>query len=348
MSLLNQGDRISNYILERRLGAGSFAQVWRAHHHVLGDVVAVKVPTEPQYVRNLQREGVVVHGLKHPNIVRVIDLDPYADPPYLVMECIDGPSLRDVIDEYRGSFPIGAAEKIMRGVLNALSAAHESGLIHRDVKPANILLAHPLDQLASITEDAVRVTDFGLGRVGRATTESIMQSGSVADETGKRIAGTLAYMAPEHKEGGDVDASSDLYSCGIMLFEMLTGERPHGGEVPSALRADVPAHLDEVFRRCYARRDRRFASAREMLDAMASHGPGRASPPPPPAGVIHADATGLKCPACRSSVLRTDNFCIRCGYQLAASVPKCRHCGEFVQHGDRFCIRCGKNLTVLS
>ncbi len=348
MSLLNQGDRISNYILERRLGAGSFAQVWRAHHHVLGDVVAIKIPTEPQYVRNLQREGVVVHGLKHANIVRVIDLDPYSDPPYLVMECIDGPSLRDAIDHYGSSFPIGAVETVMRGVLGALATAHAGGLIHRDIKPANILLAHPLDQMASITQEAVRVTDFGLGRVGRATTESIMQSGSVADEAGKRIAGTLAYMAPEHKEGGDVDASSDLYSCGIMLFEMLTGGRPHGGEVPSALRADVPDCLDEVFKRCYARRDRRFSSALEMLDAMSPAKPGRASPPPLPVGVVHADATGLKCPACRSSVLRTDNFCIRCGHQLAASVPKCRHCGEFVQHGDRFCIQCGKNLTVLS
>jgi len=345
--MLKQGDRISNYILERRLGAGSFAEVWRAHHHVLGDIVAIKVPVDPQYVRNLQREGVVVHGLKHPNIVRVLDLDPYADPPYLVMECIEGPSLRDAINEYKAAFPIPAAEAIMRGVLAALEASHAGGLIHRDVKPANILLAHPIESLATIDASAVRVTDFGLGRVGRATTESIMQSGSLANDDEKRIAGTLAYMAPEAKEGGDVDASSDLYSCGIVLFEMLTGERPHGSEVPSELRQQVPARLDDVFRRCYARRDHRFASAAKMLEALTS-----TQPPPPPVaapsvGVMH-DATGLKCPSCGSSVLRTDNYCIRCGRQLVASIPKCRHCGEFVQHGDRFCIRCGKNLTVLS
>ena len=113
----------------------------------------------------------------------------------------------------------------------------------------------------------------------------------------------------------------------------------------------VAGRLDEVFKRCYARRDRRFGSAFEMLEAMRPAKPGRASPPSPPplpAGMVHADATGLKCPACRCSVLRTDNFCIRCRHQLVASVPKCRHCGEFVQHGDRFCIRCGKNLTVMS
>jgi len=345
--MLKQGDRISNYILERRLGAGSFAEVWRARHHVLGDVAAIKVPVDPQYVRNLQREGIVVHGLKHPNIVRVIDLDPYADPPYLVMECIDGPSLRDAINEYRATFPIAAVDVVMRGVLAALSASHEGGLIHRDVKPANILLAHPLEDMASIDVASVRVSDFGLGRVGRATTESIMQSGSLANDEERRIAGTLAYMAPEAREGNDVDASSDLYSCGIVLFEMLTGERPHGSELPSALRDDVPRRLDEVFKRCYARRGRRFASAGEMLEAMERH----SAPPPvpaPPAGMVHADATGLKCPSCGSKVLRTDNYCIRCGRQLVASIPKCRHCGEFVQHGDRYCIRCGKNLTVLS
>ena len=86
MGSLQEGDRISNYILEARLGAGSFGEVWRARHHVFGDIVAIKIPTDTQYVRNLQREGVAVHGLQHPNIVRAIDLDPYADPPYYVME----------------------------------------------------------------------------------------------------------------------------------------------------------------------------------------------------------------------------------------------------------------------
>ena len=79
------------------MGAGSFGEVWRARHHVFGEFVAIKIPTDPKFVRNLQREGVAVHGLRHPNIVRAIDLDPYADPPYLVMEYVDGPSLRQVI-----------------------------------------------------------------------------------------------------------------------------------------------------------------------------------------------------------------------------------------------------------
>ncbi len=114
MLTLGEGDRISNYLLETRLGAGSFGEVWRARHHVFDDVVAIKIPTDPQYVRNLQREGVAVHGLHHPNIVRAIDLDPYADPPYFVMEYVDGPSLREVIDSHRATFPVSAAIAVIR------------------------------------------------------------------------------------------------------------------------------------------------------------------------------------------------------------------------------------------
>ena len=93
MNTLREGDRISNYLLERQVGAGSFGEVWRARHHVFGDVVAIKIPTDAQYVRNLQREGVAIHGLRHPNIVRAVDMDPYGDPPYLVMEYIPGKRL---------------------------------------------------------------------------------------------------------------------------------------------------------------------------------------------------------------------------------------------------------------
>ena len=199
MSPLSEGDRISNYLLEERVGAGSFGEVWRARHHVFDKVVAIKIPTDPQYVRNLQREGVAIHGLRHPNIVRAIDMDPYAAPPYLVMEYVDGPSLRAVIDDLGPKFPIPVVMVIMRGLLEALKAAHETGLIHRDIKPANILLNHAADEIESLAQEAIKVTDFGLGRIGGVTTQSIMQSGSVLTEDGRSNSGTLAYMAPEQK-----------------------------------------------------------------------------------------------------------------------------------------------------
>lgn len=344
MPELCEGDRINNYLLEARLGAGTFGEVWRARHHVFDDVVAIKIPTDAQYVRNLQREGVAVHGLHHPNIVRASDLDPYADPPYLIMEYVDGPSLRAVIDQQGVKFPIQAAVTIMRGILQALTAAHDAGLIHRDLKPANILLKGPADSLAVMTEQAVKVTDFGLGHVGGATTQSIMQSGSCLTEDGRSVAGTLAYMSPEQKEGGDLDVRSDLYACGIILFEMLTGDRPQGNESPRSLRPEVPMHLDEVFKRSYARRERRYTSAEEMLAALWAKPPGVASPPPPAWG---PHGRGQGCPSCRRPVHHDDQFCIQCGQQLVASVPRCNACRAYVHASDRFCILCGKDLRVL-
>jgi len=335
------GDRIGNFILEAPVGAGSFGQVWRARHHLFDEQVAIKIPTDTQYVRNLQREGVAVHGLRHPNIVRAIDLDPYADPPYFIMEYVAGPSLRAVIDASANGLALDTALEIMRGVLKALSAAHGAGVIHRDIKPANILLAGSLDALDDMTEASVRVTDFGLGRVGGLTTASMMQSGSILTDEGRSISGTMAYMSPEQREGTDVDARTDLYSCGIMLYEMLTGSRPYGADPPSSLREDLPPYLDDVFRRCYTRRDRRFASAEQMLASLAT---GRS---PAPHRVTSAGGRRvMTCGSCRRTVGQDDQFCIFCGHQLAEVVPRCPSCEAYVHRADRFCIFCGTDLRV--
>ncbi len=341
MMQLQQGDRISNYLLDRPVGQGSFGQVWRAKHHIFDEVVAIKIPTDADFVQNLRREGVTIHGLQHPNIVRAIDLDPYGDPPYLVMEYVDGASVRDLLDAHPKGLPIETAKGIMRGILNALVVAHDAGVIHRDIKPANILLTKRADQIDEVTEQCVKVTDFGLGRAGGVTAKSILQSGSLDNNADTGIGGTLAYMAPEHKEGRDVDGRADLYSCGIVLFEMLTGSRPHGAEMPSDLRTDVPRWLDDVFRRCYVRLDRRFANAGEMQQALRSVAP--ISTPPP---VPRAARTSNRCPQCRQQVKPSDQFCIHCGEQLAEHIPRCPMCQGFVGASDRFCIFCGNDLRV--
>lgn len=349
MSRVHAGDRINNYILESPVGTGSFGEVWRARHHVFGTVVAVKIPTDQQYVRNLQREGLAVHGLHHPNIVRVLDLDPYADPPYLVMEFVDGPSLREAIDASRGQFPIVTAFNVLRGLLGALAAAHQAGLIHRDVKPSNILLHHPLSELESLPETAVRVADFGLGRVGGDLAQSMMHSGSLLTSEGRSISGTIAYMSPEQREGHDIDARSDLYSCGIVLYEMITGERPQGTDLPSQVRGGVPTVLDRVFQRSYTRLDRRYASAQEMLAAL---GPTPVRKPvvrkPAPPMVPTSAARAGECADCGGEVRAGDQFCIHCGSQLSAGVPRCPQCRAFVDASDLYCIFCGVDLRVLS
>ena len=346
MAGLQAGNRIHNYLLEEKLGAGSFGEVWRARHHIFDERVAIKIPTDRRFVRQLQHEGVAIHGLRHPNIVRAIDLDPFAEPPYLIMEYVTGPSLRTVIDQHKAGFPITAATTILRGVLHALSAAHAAGTVHRDIKPPNILLDIPAEKLNSITEQDVKVTDFGLGRVGGELAQSMLQSGSMLTEEGRSISGTLAYMSPEQREGADVDARTDLYACGIVLYEMLTGERPQGSDLPSALRPGVPATLDEVFRRSYTRLDRRFSTAEQMLASM--------QPGPPPIPRARGSTTSPKrpderqCPECGTATYKDDQFCVGCGRQLVLSVPRCPACAAFVHSNDRFCIFCGKDLGVLA
>src|SRR5207249_11215916 len=110
------------------------------HHVFLDDFVAVKIPTDPQYVRHLQREGTAIHGLREPNIIRALDMDPYADPPYLIMEYVDGLSLRAILGQHAQGLSIDAVCAITAGVLQALDVAHRAGVIHRDIKPENILV----------------------------------------------------------------------------------------------------------------------------------------------------------------------------------------------------------------
>ena len=340
------GDRINNYLLEELIGAGTFGQVWKARHHVFNDAVAIKIPTDAQYVRNLRREGVAVHGLRHPNIVRAIDLDPYAEQPYLVMEYVDGPSLRQIIEQHPAGMPIPAVVAVMQGVLAALDAAHRANLVHRDIKPENILIAGGKD-LDGMDAARVKVADFGLGAAGRLTTASIMQSGSMTTEAGRSISGTIAYMSPEQRDGLPVDARSDLYSCGVVLFEMLTGERPAGTELPSHLRSDVPAWLDEVFQRLYTRYERRFASATEVLEALNAARPPRVVPSCVMGrrgrGRVRG-AYGWCCDGCGGPVEAGDRFCIHCGSQLVDDVPSCPACHGVVSAGDRYCTLCGQSL----
>lgn len=340
---IQAGDRISNYILDAPIGCGSFGEVWKAHHHVLNEIVAIKVPTDPQYVRNLQREGVTVHGLRHPNIVRVIDLDPYGDPPYLVMEYVDGISLRQIVDAHTMGMPIDAVLPIFEGILSALKKAHDAGVVHRDVKPANILIARG-HELSGMTPDRVKVTDFGLGQVRGDTCQSMLQSGSMVTEEGRSIAGTMAYMAPEQRDGRAMDARADIYAAGIVLFEMLTGERPQGNDLPSHTRQDVPNVLDELFQRCYTRVDRRFQSADDVLAMLKESSTPWTGFPPPPPPPRRESATGPACPKCGEPTDPDDYFCIMCGDQLVSDIPRCPSCHAFAQRADQFCILCGTRL----
>src|SRR5262249_54014330 len=168
--------------------------------------------------------------------------DPYADPAYLTMEYIPGSSLRPLISSR--SLQINDAVSVLRQVLAGLKYAHNNGLVHRDIKPENILVHERAKTAGYATEGVGRVTDFGLAKA--ATTvgaQSIVYSASLNGAAGQEIAGSLDYMAPEQRSGGNVDARADLYACGVVLYEMLPSERPAGTDVPSDLNRSVPKQL---------------------------------------------------------------------------------------------------------
>ena len=348
------GQRVGEYILDDPIGAGAFGEVWRAHHHVWVDqFVAVKIPTATDYLRELQREGVAIHGLVHANIVRAIGFDPYADPPYLTMEYVPGTSLRPLIRE-RAITTIDAVS-ILRQVLAGLKYAHSQGLVHRDIKPENILVHQRAKTDGYHAEGVVKVTDFGLGKAAKAVeTQSIVYSASLNSKQARDIAGSLDYMAPEQRSGGSIDGRADLYACGVVLYELLTGERPAGTDLPSDLNKSVPRQLDEVFRRSYARLEKRFASADEMISALsAASAP---APPPLPVTTLPRVLPGegpmpgstVRCPSCRKEVDRLDQFCMHCGVQLVAQVRRCAKCGAYPDATDQYCIFCGETLSPAS
>jgi serine/threonine protein kinase len=364
MATANQ--RISEYVLDERIGGGTFGEVWRAHHHVWTDqLVAIKIPTDPQYVRNLQHEGAAIHGLVHPNIVRAMGFDPYADPPYLTMEYVPGTSLRPLIQK-RGLQPADTVA-IMRQILAGLSYAHAQGVIHRDIKPENILVNERASRDAFSVEGTVKVTDFGLGRAATKTAVGSILYSQDANRDSGDIAGTLDYMAPEQRAGAEIDARADLYACGVMLYEMLTGERPAGTDLPSELNPRVPRYLDEVFKKSYSRLEKRYATADEFLRALSITGPATSGSPtqasmrgfgaiPPPLPSSSSDTAGyfsavveggrLVCQKCKQGVDRSDQFCMHCGVRMAPVIRRCNKCGAYPDAADRYCIFCGETLTA--
>jgi serine/threonine protein kinase len=163
------------------------------------------------------------------------------------------------------------------------------------------------------------------------------------DAAGREVAGSLDYMAPEQRSGGDIDLRADLYACGVMLYELLTGEKPAGTDLPSDLNKSVPKSLDDAFRRSYARLDKRFTSADQFKQALTvipspTHRAGR----PQPRIVIQHSM--VPCPRCRQPVDQADQFCIYCGVQMVETVRRCGKCGAYPDGSDRYCIFCGESF----
>jgi eukaryotic-like serine/threonine-protein kinase len=260
------------YQLGQVLGVGGMARVYLANDQVLGRQVAVKVLSppyaqDPSFVERFRREARTAARLSHPNIVAVFDSGADAGLHYLVMEYVPGQSLAELLARHGRLAPRRAAELAME-VCAALAAAHAQGLVHRDIKPANVLLD---------PDGRVRVTDFGIAWAAAADT--LTGSGMVL--------GTAAYLSPEQAQGGPVDARSDLYGLGCVLYELLCGAPPFGSGAdgpqvvvasrhlheppapPSARNPQVDPGLDAVVLTALAKQPaERFQSATDVQAAL--------------------------------------------------------------------------------
>ena len=274
------------YEILEKIGTGGMATVYRARHLAFGEIVAIKLvgpklAHDADFLKRFRTEAVVTRKLQHPNAVRVEDLDTTEDGrPFIVMECVEGRSLREVI-RTEGALPLPRAVTIARQACAALAAAHAIGITHRDIKPDNILLTRAPDG-----SDVVKVLDFGIAKVKEGSFDT--GEGYTPTQTGM-VMGTPQYISPEQamgKRGTEVDGRSDLYSLGVVLYEMVTGRLPFSSDTamgmilhhlqtaptpPQIARADlsIPAPLSELLMQALQKdRDRRFASADEMLDAL--------------------------------------------------------------------------------
>ncbi|MFI5767250.1 Stk1 family PASTA domain-containing Ser/Thr kinase [Streptomyces sp. NPDC051658] len=215
------------YRVDARIAVGGMATVYRAVDTRLDRVLALKVmhpalATDVSFVERFIREAKSVARLAHPNVVAVFDQGAQGQYVYLAMEYVAGCTLRDVLRD-RGALQPRAALDILEPVLAALGAAHRAGFVHRDMKPENVLIGD---------DGRVKVADFGLVRA----------VGTVTNTTGS-VLGTVSYLAPEQIENGTADTRTDVYACGVVLYEMLTGSKPHGGDTPAQV---IYQHLNEA------------------------------------------------------------------------------------------------------
>ncbi len=296
------GKSLAHYRVTGALGAGGMGEVYRASDSRLSREVAIKVlPDEvaddPERLARFKREAQVLAALNHPNVGAIYGLEEAEGAPFLVLELVEGETLADRIA--KGALPVGEALEIARQMADGLGAAHEKGIVHRDLKPANVKLT---------PDGLVKVLDFGLARAyapqgSGPSSPSLSHSPTLAAQgtAAGVILGTAAYMAPEQARGKAVDKRADVWAFGVIVWEMLTGQKLFAGETVSdilagvlrgelewkSLPAGTPPALDRLLRRCLVRDPKQrlhdIADARlEIADALEAkpEAPGPAAPSP--------------------------------------------------------------------
>ena len=275
------GETLSHYKILDKLGAGGMGEVYLAEDTTLKRQIALKVlpadlSSSQERLERFQREAETLATLDHPNIVTVFTVERDEDVHFLTMQLVEGKRLSDLIP--KGGMPLERIFEIAIPLADALAAAHERGIIHRDLKPANIMVT---------AEGRVKVLDFGLAKLRQGAeapidtqlpTEPLTQEG--------RIMGTMPYMSPEQLEGKDIDSRSDIFSLGVVLYEMALGERPFKGDTAASLimstgrdtppqvdtlREELPHHLGRVVGHCLERNpERRYQSMKDVRNELES------------------------------------------------------------------------------
>ena len=266
------------YVVGDRIGKGAYAEIYRATDSKLGRPVAIKLFTgdlsDPELMRRFEREARIIARLKHPNIVAIHGIgNTSSGAAYLVLEFLEGHTLGDELDR-SGPMAIEPALEIFRTTCLAVHAAHEAGVIHRDLKPDNIFLER-------VPHDAVvpKVLDFGVAKLQRAMSDEAESSADTLTRPG-HVIGTPYYMAPEQILGESPDARTDIYALGCVLFHMLTGRPPFTDRLktvlwrkhlmeapprPRDLRADIPEHVERTILAALAKEPSdRFPNAHDM------------------------------------------------------------------------------------
>lgn len=314
---LSAGTRLGPYEIQRRIGAGGMGVVYGALDSRLGRNVAIKVlPAalirDDDRLRRFEKEARMIGALNHPNLVTLHDVGHHDGAPYLVTELLVGTSLRALLD--RGRLSTRESLRVATEVARGLAAAHGAGVVHRDIKPDNLF----------VTDDKrVKILDFGVAKLRRegadlgnaatvsgdaGSTPGAPRSGEVTATGTGVVIGTPGYMSPEQLSGGEVDARTDLFALGVVMFEMLTGRRPfmaptHVEEsyaimklAPAELPSNIPQAVARVVMRCLEKRpDARFQTAADLafaLDAIGDRSSAPSLATPVPGALGHA-ATDL-------------------------------------------------------